>query len=111
MRFHTDDCDGLAEDLRDATLIYDEFDKKYGVTHVDPRFMLSVQRETTVKQGVTRIHLSQPGYLDKVCDKSKHLRTGCRVPSTPFPPNEFFSGIDPTTRKPLEVPESESNEA
>ena len=111
MSFHTDDCDGLAEDPRDATLIYDEFDKKYGVTHVDPRFMLGVQRETTVKQGLTRIHLSQPGYLDKVWDKFKHLRAGRRVPSTPFPPNEFLSGIDPTTRKPLEVPKSESNEA
>ena len=73
--------------------------------------MLGLQRETTAKQGVTRTHLSQPGYLDKVWDKVKHLRAGRRVTPTPFPPNEFLFGTDPTTRKALEVPKPEPNEA
>ena len=43
VNFHTDDCDGLCEDPRDAKLIFDEFDKKYGVSGVDVRFMLGVR--------------------------------------------------------------------
>ena len=63
MNFHTDDCDGLCEDPRDAKLIFDEFDKKYGVSGVNVRFILGVQRDTTVVNGVTHIHMSQSGYL------------------------------------------------
>ena len=65
VNFHTDDCDGLCEDPRDAKLIFDEFDKKY----VDVRFMLGVQRDTTVVNDVTHIHMPQSGYLDKVWAK------------------------------------------
>ena len=116
VNFHTDDCDGLCEDPRDAKTIHDAFDKKYGVSSVDVRYMLGVQRDTTVKDGVTYIHMSQSGYLDKVWAKFKHLRVGLngttmKVPSTPFPVGLFCSGVDPKTRKPIEISDAERDEA
>ena len=78
--------------------------------------MLGVQRDTTVVNGVTHIHMSQSCYLDKVWAKFKHLRVGLngvtmKVPSTPFPVGLFCSRVDPKTRKPIEVSDEDRDEA
>ena len=45
---HTDDIDGAAEDPRDGDAILNAFDKEFGITLCESRFMLAVQREITV---------------------------------------------------------------
>jgi hypothetical protein len=102
---HTDDADAVSESLDDVTMIAERFDQRFGITIVDPAFMLGTLRETTVVEGVQYVQIRQPEFLTALEEQFKD-QLPKRVPQTPFPENEFLTLYRDDGTK-VEVPEQE----
>jgi hypothetical protein len=81
---HTDDIDGAAEDPRDGDAILNAFDKEFGITLCESRFMLGVQREITVNSdGVIMNKLTQVAFIEDAWEEWGHFRKGKSAPKRP----------------------------
>ena len=105
---HTDDVDGVSEDPRDAKDICDAFHKEFKIKMTDSRFMLSNMRDVSVIDGVTRLTISQPSYIEDMWNKFKVHRGNAKAPKEPFPYNFDISRIDKHSRQELPIDPVES---
>ena len=105
---HTDDVDGVSEDPRDAKDICDAFHKEFKIKMTDSRFMLGNMRDVSVIDGVTRLTISQPSYIEDMWNKFKVHRGNAKAPKEPFPYNFDISRIDKHSRQELPIDPVES---
>ena len=107
---HVDDCDLISELSSDAALITAAFDKRFGVTVCDPHFLLGIQREISIKDGVTYLEMTQPDYIDSLVKQFEaEIKTRVKKRGqieSPVPPGTFLSvvgdpdhGIEPPSEQ------------
>ena len=110
MSIHTDDCDVIAQDMRDASDIMKLFQTRYGISVCDPSYMLGIFREEFTESGERRIKMCQPSYVEKIREEfSQHILPAKSDPAEPFPVKTFLQVVD-NNGKPVEVDADESKE-
>ena len=67
---HTDDCDGVAHDVRDAADIMKLFQTRYGIRVCEPSFMLGIFREEYTEEGVRHIKMSTRVGVREACKRA-----------------------------------------
>jgi len=89
---HTDDCDGHAEVMEDLKYIAKCFHTRFKIKICDPKFMLGVQRDITIKDGITYMNLTQPDFIETTFNTFKDF-CPTRDIHTPFPPGMVLHGL------------------
>ena len=84
MVVHVDDIDGAAQDPRDAKLILDKMQKKFGISVIEPKYMLGIQRDiSTNADGVVTLEMSQVAYIEDAWKEWGHYRKTKKAPTKP----------------------------
>ena len=84
MVVHVDDIDGAAQDPRDAKAILEKMQKKFGISVIEPKYMLGIQRDIhTDEQGVRWLEMSQAAYCEDAWKEWGHFRGTKQAPSKP----------------------------
>jgi hypothetical protein len=84
MVVHVDDIDGAAQREEDSAKILRKLAEKFGISIVQPKYMLGVQREMTVSaSGVRILTMTQVAYIEDAWEEWKQHRKGYRAPSRP----------------------------
>jgi hypothetical protein len=84
MVVHVDDIDGAAQDSRDAKAILEKMQKKFGISVIEPKYMLGIQRDIhTDEQGVRWLQMSQTAYCEDAWKEWGHFRGTKQAPSKP----------------------------
>ena len=108
MSIHTDDCDVITEDMRDASDIMKLFQARYGISVCEPSYMLGVFREEYHDAGVRCIKMYQPNYMEKIREEfAGHIQAKKSNPTEPFPVKTFLQPVD-RNGKPAVVDDEES---
>jgi hypothetical protein len=89
---HVDDVDGISDDPRDSAAIMTDFQDRFGITIGDHRYLLGVQRDVTVRDGIGYLHMSQAAYMEQAWVKFGHFRAGASAPTTPSDGLKFTDG-------------------
>jgi len=84
MVVHVDDIDGAAEDSRDAKAILEKMQKKFGISVIEPKYMLGIQRDiSTDEKGVITLEMSQVAYCEEAWKEWGHFRGTKKAPPKP----------------------------
>ena len=84
MVVHVDDIDGAAQDPRDAKAILEKMQKKFGISVIEPKYMLGIQRDfSTDEKGVVTLEMSQVVYCDETWKEWGHFRGTKKAPPKP----------------------------
>ena len=84
MVVHVDDIDGAAQDPRDAKAILEKMQKKFGISVIEPKYMLGIQRDIhTDEQGVRWLEMSQAAYCEDAWKEWGHFRGTKKAPVKP----------------------------
>jgi hypothetical protein len=92
---HTDDIDLVCEVADDGVRILDAFDKRFGITMCNPKYMLGVERRVTKDPltGATHLEMIQPDYISTMY-KSWEQYISKRAVHTPVPEGTFLCQRD-----------------
>jgi hypothetical protein len=80
---HVDDIDGAADDARDVSSLLQKLQDKFGITIVEPKYMLGLHRDSYTTDGTSVLELSQVSYIEDAWDEWKSHRGEKTAPKTP----------------------------
>ena len=85
MVVHVDDIDGASEDARDSAMILEKLQKRFGISIIEPKYMLGIQRDISSDEGITTLEMTQVAYIEQAWDDWKELsgRITKKAPTRP----------------------------
>ena len=108
MNCHSDDIELLATSPTDGGEIIEKFQQQYGVKMADSSYMLGLNRDEIIVNGVKTIQVTQEAYITELYEAFKDQMPSY-TPKTPFPETIFLSLSTPDGKR-KETDQSEIDE-
>jgi len=108
MNCHSDDIELLTTSPTDGGEIIEKFQQQYGVKMADSSYMLGLNRDEIIVNGVKTIQVTQEAYITELYEAFKDQMPSY-TPKTPFPETIFLSLSTPDGKR-KETDQSEIDE-
>jgi hypothetical protein len=73
MVVHVDDIDGASEDARDSAKIMEKLQERFGISIIEPKYMLGIQRDISSDEEITTLEMTQVAYIEQAWEDWKEL--------------------------------------